>query len=334
VGRATPDLSAPMPPAPAPLPSTSIQISVVVPVFNEEESLGSLQSEIAEHVGGMGVPWEVLYVDDRSSDTSLKVLLELQRGCPELRIVRFRRNYGQTAAMAAGFEHARGDIVVTLDADLQNDPADIPQLIRKLAEGFDIVAGWRKNRQDGLWLRRLPSRMANRAIGWFTGTRVHDTGCTLKAFRREVVQNLPIYADQHRFLPVLAAGTGARLAEVVVHHRPRIYGESKYGLGRALRVLIDLLSLKMISSFSRRPLHYFALLAAPFALISMVFLAAGVRDQTLATHRSFWGHAILVTSIPLLMACVYFLLLGLLAELIVKASGMHSRRFFRPLVRD
>ncbi|MFT5051258.1 MAG: glycosyltransferase involved in cell wall biosynthesis [Chlamydiales bacterium] len=334
MGPATPELPPSMRTTHAPSPSAPIQISVVVPVFNEEESLGPLQGEIAEHVGGMGVPWEVLYVDDRSSDSSLDVLLKLREDCPSVRIVRFRRNYGQTAAMAAGFEHARGRVVVTLDADLQNDPADIPRLVAELDKGFDIVTGWRKDRQDGLWLRRVPSRMANRAIGWFTGTRVHDTGCTLKAFRREVVQNLPIYADQHRFLPVLAASTGARLSEVVVNHRARIYGESKYGLGRALRVLVDLLGLKMISSFSRRPLQYFALLSAPFALISLVFLASGVRDQTLETHRTFWGHAILVTSVPLLMACVYFLLLGLLAELVVKASGMHSRRFFRPLVRD
>lgn len=312
---------------------TPIEVSVVVPVFNEEESLSILHGEIVEHVGGLGVPWEVIYVDDRSTDTSLEVLLGLREACPQVRVVAFRHNAGQTAAMAAGFEHARGAVVVTLDADLQNDPADIPRLIQALGQGFDIAVGWRKDRQDGLWLRRLPSRMANRAIGWYTGTRVHDTGCTLKAFRSEVVRRMPIYADQHRFLPVLAASTGARLTELVVNHRARRFGESKYGIGRATRVLIDLLGLKLISSFSRKPLHYFGLLALPFAAAAMVFFIEGARHLAIAEHRGFWGESVLVTAIPL-MACVYFFLLGLLAELVIKASGVHRRRAFRPLVRD
>ena len=254
--------------------------------------------------------------------------------CEQVRVVAFRANAGQTPAMAAGFEHARGEVVITLDADLQNDPADIPRLVAELERGFDIVAGWRKDRQDGLWLRKVPSRLANRAIGWFTGTKVRDTGCTLKAFRREVVQNMPIYADQHRFLPVLAASTGARLSELAVNHRARVYGASKYGLGRTTRVLIDLLSLKMISSFSRRPLHYFTLLSAPFALMGALFFLMSLRSLSIATHRSFWAQGVLVTAIPLIMACVYFFLLGLLAELIVKASDVHRRKAFRPLVRD
>ena len=314
--------------------SQPIDISVVVPVFNEEESLGLLHDQIVAALEPLGVAWEVVYVDDRSTDRSLEVLLGLRERHSGVRIVRFRRNFGQTPAMAAGFEHARGDIVITLDADLQNDPADIPRLVEEIHAGFDIVTGWRRDRQDGFLLRRLPSQIANRLIGWVTGTRVHDTGCTLKAFRRDVIENLPIYAEQHRFIPMLAAGTGARLTEVAVNHRPRIYGESKYGIGRATRVFLDLLSVKMITSFSRRPLQYFAILSLPCALVSGLFMIGGLRDLRIEAHREHWAEAVLITAIPLVMACVYFLLLGLLAELMVKVSGMHGRRVFRPMARD
>lgn len=303
------------------------EISVVVPVYDEEESLPELHAEIVRHVGGMGRSWEVVYVDDRSQDRSYPVLLGfLEQGDP-VRIVRFRRNFGQTPAMAAGFEHSRGRIVITMDADLQNDPADVPRLIAELENGADVVVGWRKDRQDGFLLRRLPSICANRLIAHVTGANVHDTGCTLKAFRRELVENLPIYAEQHRFLPMLAMASGARIREVVVNHRPRIYGTSKYGISRAVRVLLDLLAVKMISSFSRSPLTYFAFLAAPFAMASLGFMGTVAFHYGEVSFNNNWGQAVLLTFILVSMACIYFLMLGLLAELIVKVSGLHGRQF-------
>ena len=308
-------------------------ISVVIPVYNEEESLATLQAEIVRALEPFGRAFEVVYVDDRSADRSLAILLELQRKDRRIRVVGLRARSGQTAAMAAGFDHARGEVVVTLDGDLQNDPADIPALVLALEQGADVVAGWRKARQDGYLLRRLPSIAANRLIALVSGVSVHDTGCTLKAFRREVVERLPIYAEQHRFLPVLSAGSGARVAEVVVNHRPRRFGKSKYGISRATRVLVDLLVVKMLSSFSQRPLSYFALLTLPFALLFLGLLLSAVANADRITHDKSWGNVALLSTLLVLMLCVYFVMLGLLAELAVKASGMHRARPHRPLAR-
>ena len=216
------------------------RLSVVVPVFDEEQNLALLQGEIVSALEPTGEAFEVVYVDDRSRDGSFAVLRALQRADPRIRIVRFRARAGQTAALAAGFDHARGDLVVTLDADLQNDPADIPRLLAELERGADVVAGWRRDRHDGFLLRRLPSRLANRLVAWVTGVAIHDTGCTLKVFRREVVLRLPIYAEQHRFLPAMSRNTGARVLELEVNHRARKYGKSKYGINRTLKVLLDL----------------------------------------------------------------------------------------------
>jgi len=309
-----------------------VKISVVVPVFDEEQNLRILHAEIAAALGGMGVTWEVLFVDDRSRDGSLRVMLELWREDPHVRVIQFRARSGQTAAMAAGFDQARGEIVVTLDGDLQNDPADIPALVAELERGYDVVAGWRKSRHDGFVLRRLPSKIANRLIALVTGVRIHDTGCTLKAFRREVVEKLPIYAEQHRFLPAMSAGGGARVSERVVNHRPRRFGRSKYGIGRATRVLLDLLSIQMISSFSHRPLQYFALLTAPFVVGLTGYLTYLVWRADNVDFDTQWGRVALVSFILLFMLCAYFLMLGLLAELIVKASGLHRPMSPRMLV--
>ena len=305
----------------------SVEISLVVPVFDEEENLPELHAEIVEHVGSLGVPWEVVYVDDRSADRSFEVLMGLRAMDEHVRVVRFRRNFGQTPAMSAGFEHSRGKIVVTLDADLQNDPADIPALVAKLHEGYDIVVGWRKNRQDGLMLRKVPSKIANRMIARITGATVHDTGCTLKVFRRELIENLPIYAEQHRFLPVLSLASGARITELVVNHRPRIHGVSKYGIGRAMRVALDILTMKMLSSFAKSPLSYFALLSMPFVIVPPLYLLAAFLNAESVSFSTGWGQAALLTFGLMTMAGVYFILLGLLAELVVKLF----RRSDRPL---
>ncbi|MDF1836387.1 MAG: glycosyltransferase family 2 protein [Planctomycetota bacterium] len=305
-------------PAPAP------EISVVLPVYNEEESLPILHGELMDSLVSMGRSFEIIYVNDHSSDDSLRVLLELKGECPQTVVVQFPCNFGQTPAMAAGFEVSRGKIVLTLDADLQNDPADIPRLVERLEEGWDLVVGWRKKREDGFVLRRLPSKIANGMIAKITGADIHDTGCTLKAYRRELMENLPIYAEQHRFLPALAVASGARIGELVVHHRARRFGESKYGIGRAVRVFLDLFNIKMLATFLRNPLLYFAILALPFGLMaSLVF--------TLRVSGAWAPNAAWFVMALFAQCTAFFVLLGLLAELVIRISGLHHSKSFEPM---
>jgi glycosyltransferase involved in cell wall biosynthesis len=259
-------------------------------------------------------------------------MLELRRSDPRIRIVRFVRNFGQTAAMAAGFERARGEIVVTIDGDLQNDPADIPRLVREIERGHDIVAGWRRRRHDGLFLRRLPSWVANRLIAWTTGIPIHDTGCTLKAFRRAVVRRMPIYAEQHRFLPAMARSTGARVVELPVHHRPRRAGRSKYGISRAFRVFLDLFVVKLIAQFSTRPLHYFGQFALPFAGLSVLLWVMGVVDFERWRFVEEWPQMAAFCTALFLLLAIHFLLLGLLSELVVSSAGLHRRGILERVV--
>jgi len=315
----------------------SVALSIVVPVYNEEDSLPVLYEEIAlalSEMGAEGRNAEIIFVDDRSTDGSLERLLVLHARDPRVCVVRFRRNYGQTAALAAGFDVAKGRAIVTLDADLQNDPADIPRLVRELERGYDIVAGWRKKRLDGFVLRRLPSLLANRLIALVTGVPIHDTGCTLKAFRRELIKSMAIYAEQHRFLPVLSAGSGARISELVVNHRPRLFGQSKYGLGRATRVVLDLMAIKFVAQFSQRPIQYFGTLALltlasglVFAIVALFSLDFGGGRDAQGGVLAFgeWEMAVVTILCLMFSAFVYFALLGLLGELAVKASGMHRR---------
>lgn len=321
--------------------STQLDLSIVVPIYNEAESLAILHREIVEAVGPLGLRWEFILVDDCSTDGSQAIALELRAKDPHIRLVRFARNYGQTAALAAGFDQSRGEVVVTLDGDLQNDPADIPAMLERLNEGHDVVAGWRKVRHDGFMLRRFPSIIANRLIALVTGVAIHDTGCTLKAFRRAVIERLPIYAEQHRFLPAMSQGSGARVAEMVVNHRPRVYGESKYGIGRAYRVLLDLMAIKLISGFSQHPLRYFGFLSMLFLLFAVFFASVGLIsiDEPLPSQAANWtvkSWEQIALSIVLLfwMLVVFFALLGLLAELIVHTSGMHRRSTLGRLLNE
>ena len=299
------------------------RLSVIVPVFDEAGSLPQLHEELLDVLEREEGGFELLYVDDGSRDGSREVLRALRKGDRRVRLICLRHQSGQTAALAAGFDQARGEILVPLDGDLQNDPADIPMLVARLEDGYDLVAGWRKNRRDGWLVRRVPSIVANWLIRRMTGALVHDTGCTLKAFRRSLVQGRGIYGEQHRYLPALFAGTGARVTELVVHHRPRRHGSSKYGIGRTLRVVLDMFTVTMISSFSERPLRYFAFLALPFLCATLV---VGVTaPQELMGGGAEFGLdtlAVLAFMLPF-MACAYFILLGLLAELIVKASDVH-----------
>ncbi|MAE45510.1 MAG: glycosyltransferase [Planctomycetes bacterium] len=311
------------------------KISIVVPVLDEVENLPLLHGEILTHVGAMGCSWEVIYVDDSSTDGSRQVLRQLHAADPEhVRLIFFRRNFGQTSAMAAGFDLSRGEIVVTLDADLQNDPADVPRLVNELEQGFDLVVGWRRDRQDGLMLRRAPSILANLLIRRVSGAGIHDTGCTLKAFRRTLVERMPIYAEQHRFLPALAMGSGARIGELVVNHRPRIHGTSKYGIGRAARVLSDLLSVQLVGSFVRSPLIYFALCSVPFVLATLMFVTMIAWSDERVSFSNQWGQAALLIMSLFVMTIVDFLLFGLLAELVVRASNVFGRGTLAPLVEE
>ncbi|MCB9916190.1 MAG: glycosyltransferase family 2 protein [Planctomycetes bacterium] len=312
-------------PSAAPRPSAEpVEVSVVVPVLDEEPNLRPLHAEIRAALEPTGRTWEVVYVDDGSRDGSLRVMLELWHADPHVRVVQFKKRCGQTSAMAAGFDQSRGRVVVTLDGDLQNDPADIPRLLERIEAGADIVAGWRKHRHDGFFLRKVPSRVANRLIGFVTRTRIHDTGCSLKAFRRELVENLPIYAEQHRFLPAMSRGSGARVEELVVNHRPRRFGRSKYGLGRAARVVLDLMTVKMITSFSQHPLQYFAAIGVPFSLATLALCAAAVRVGVAGPEQRGLAQILGLAFLLAFSASVYFFLLGLLAELVIKASDLHG----------
>lgn len=248
--------------------TTPPQVSIVVPLYNEEESVKLLYDSIVNAVAEFSDQLEILFVDDGSADATFAIACELAAADSRLRVVKFRRNYGQTPAMAAGIDLARGRVIVTMDGDLQNDPRDIPGFVKKISEGFDIVVGWRHNRQDKLITRKVPSWIANWIIGKVTGVPIKDNGCSLKAFRAEVIKSVPLYSEMHRFIPAMASIAGPRLAEVKVRHHARQFGQSKYGLSRVYKVLLDLLAIKTIAGFSARPLVWFAALCAPFLLVS------------------------------------------------------------------
>jgi glycosyltransferase involved in cell wall biosynthesis len=289
-------------------------VSIVIPIFNEVDNIQPLYQKLRAAMKPTGYAWEVVFVDDGSTDGSTAVLRKLHAEQAGVRIVELRRNFGQTAAMAAGFDHAEGEIIIAMDGDLQNDPKDIPRLIQKLDEGYDVVSGWRADRQDGFWLRRLPSRMANWLISRTTGTYLHDYGCTLKAYRREIVQELKLYGEMHRFIPALLAGNGARIAELPVIHHPRCYGRSKYGIARTVRVFLDLVLVKFSLSFLTKPLQIFGLIGllafvpgaaiCAYLVFARIFLAQQLADRPL-----------FLLGILLTMIGTQFVSMGILAEI-------------------
>lgn len=293
------------------------ELSVVVPLYNEVESVGPLHTELSATLERLGRSYEILYIDDGSSDGSFEMVADVQRRDRHVVAVRFARNYGQTAALAAGFDRAAGRVIVTLDADGQNDPADIPVLLAKLDEGYDLVTGWRVPRRDPWLSRRVPSAAANVLIGWITGVRLHDYGCTLKVMRREVVSGLRLYGEMHRFIPALASDLGARIAELPVHHRPRRAGVSKYGLSRGVRVLLDLITVKFLSSYSTRPIQVFGVIGLLSSAVGL--LITGVLgferlffDVPLANRPLVW------LGILLTLMGLQFITMGLLGELLVR----------------
>ncbi len=254
-----------------------MNLSVVVPLYNEEESVTRLYRSIVEALDGQDFDFEMIFVDDGSRDATLERAQALAATDPRLKVVEFRRNYGQTPAMAAGIDLAGGDIILTMDGDLQNDPRDIARFVEKMEEGYDIVVGWRFNRQDKMLTRKVPSKIANWLIGRVTGVPIKDNGCSLKAYRASVIKRVPLYNEMHRFIPAMTTITGARIAEIKVRHHARQFGESKYGLSRTYKVLLDLLSVKTITGFAQRPLTWFGLLSFPFfVLAAIAFVAATV----------------------------------------------------------
>jgi len=303
-------------------------ISVVVPIYNEAENVVALHEALTFALREYGRPYEIVLVDDGSRDGTRDVLRERAANDPRLRLVMFRRNYGQTAAMAAGFRVSRGRVIVSMDGDLQNDPADIGRMVEKLDEGFDVVCGWRRHRKDRVATRLLPSRIANLLIAHVTGARIHDTGCSLKAYRSWVVRSLVLYSDMHRFLAALGAGIGARITELPVRHHARRAGKSKYGLGRVFRVLADLVGIKMLIQFAAHPIRWFFLLAMPlFVLSPLMFLLGFVKltHEGLEWSQVFDMAAIAAGSVAFLTAA-NVLLLGFLAELQVKVSKFFRQR--------
>jgi glycosyltransferase involved in cell wall biosynthesis len=295
-----------------------MNLSLVIPVYNEEQNLPLLHDSIHAVMEGIGQPWEAVFVDDGSKDGSLAVLQGLVDRDPQhVRVVAFRRNFGQTAAIAAGIDYAEGETIVLLDADLQNDPADIPMLLAKLDEGYDLVSGWRKSRQDAFLTRTLPSYFANGLISWVTGVHLHDYGCTLKAYRREVLSGFRLYGEMHRFIPVFAHSVGARITEIPVHHHPRRYGKAKYGLERTLKVMLDLLTVKFLLSYANKPIYLFggAGLGLVFvSLLTMLYLFL----RRFLQGVPVLGSPFFLLSVMLVILGFQSILMGLIAELLVR----------------
>ncbi len=294
-----------------------LDLSVVVPVYNEAENVEPLHEEVHAVLQGMGLDYEIIFVDDGSSDETFGILERLAAEQPRTVLVRFRRNFGQTAAMSAGFDYSRGEIVVTMDGDRQNDPHDIPKLIAKLDEGYDIAAGWRYDRQDAYINRKLPSKLANGLISKITDVHLHDYGCTLKAFRKEVVQSIRLYGEMHRFIPAIASLMGVKIIEVPVNHRPRTAGKTKYGIGRTPRVLLDLIAVKFLLSYSTKPIQIFGkwglvsgglgfLLALYYTILKLFF------------GQPMWGKPGLILAVLLMLVGIQMISMGLLGELQVR----------------
>ncbi len=296
-----------------------MDISIVVPVYNEEQSLDLLVSRLNEALSPIGRSFEVILVDDGSEDGSWARMQALAETFHFLHLIRFRRNFGQTAAMSAGFHAAQGNVIITLDADLQNDPADIPLLLEGIGKGFDVVSGWRKYRKDTFINRKLPSMIANALISRITGVALHDYGCTLKAYRSEVIKDVHLYGEMHRFIPALASWVGGRVTEVAVNHHPRKFGTSKYGISRTFRVILDLMTVKFLLHYSTRPIQIFGRIGMLFALVATLMLAAITFDRIFVTHlatdyllkRPFW----IITPLMMFGFCIQFISMGLLAEM-------------------
>jgi glycosyltransferase involved in cell wall biosynthesis len=304
----------------------NLDISVVVPVYNEQENLENIYRQILDALQGK-YSFEILFIDDGSTDNSHKVLKEIHLKDSRARVIIFRRNFGQTAAMSAGFNHAKADIIVPLDADGQNDPADIPALVEKLKEGYDIVSGWRKDRKDKTVSRKIPSIMANWLIGKMTGVKLHDYGCSLKAYKRDVLETINLYGEMHRFIPAIASWSGAKITEMVVNHRPRVAGVAKYGLERTIKVFLDLMTVKFLGSYATKPIYIFGGLGICSGFTAVICgLAILYMKYISAEHLAMNRNPLLLLTAILIISTIQLVLMGLLAEMIVRTYHESQKR--------
>jgi len=306
-----------------------MELSIVIPVYNEEENVSTLYKSLVDVVKSLGKTYEIIFIDDGSTDGTFQRLLQLKHErldlqpqtstTPYLRLIRFKRNFGQTAAMQAGFDHAKGNIIISMDGDLQNDPKDIPKLMEKLGEGYDVVCGWRKNRKDKTLTRIIPSKIASWLIGLVTGVKIHDYGCSLRAYRTTIIKNTSLYSDMHRFIPAMTTLSGDRITEIVVNHHPRRFGKTKYNLTRVWKVFFDIISIKMLVSFSERPGTWFGLLSLPFLLLALLFLY-----PSLTNYFKGGTPSIIFPGVSFLYFSIFFQLLlsGFLSEYIVRIEKL------------
>lgn len=298
-----------------------IDVSIVLPIYNEEENLKELHSKLTESLNKLGLEYEIIAVDDGSKDNSFNVLKELAQSDPKLKAIRFRTNFGQTAAMSAGFNHAKGDVIITMDSDLQNDPVDIPRLLEKINEGYDVVSGWRADRKDKFLSRRLPSILANKLIVKMTGVKIHDFGCSLKAYKREITDSINLYGEMHRFLPALAKWAGASITEIKVQHHPRKYGKSKYGISRTTKVILDLMTVKFLLAYSTKPIRFFGYMGLSSGFVGFLvclYLSIGKiffpsEDTSLLKRMP-----LLLLGVLLILVGIQLLTMGLLAEIMIR----------------
>jgi glycosyltransferase involved in cell wall biosynthesis len=309
-----------------------LALSLVIPIYNEAANLPELHKEISQACQNLDKSYEILFVDDGSNDDSFLICKQLREKDPRVRIIRLRKNFGQTAALSAGFDHARGKILITLDGDLQNDPQDFSFLIAKIEEGYDLVSGWRVKRKDRFLTRRLPSILANRLISWITGVKLHDYGCTLKAFRHDIIKHIKLYGELHRFIPAIASNMGISIAEVKVNHRKRRGGKSKYNVWRFPKVVLDLLTVKFLLSYSTRPLQIFGIIGL-ISGISGGAIGLWLAYVRLIRMEGISGRPLLLLAILLIVIGIQFITLGLLAEIVVRAyhESTEKRIYF---IRD
>lgn len=291
-----------------------MDVSIVVPIYNEQDNIEALHGAITGALDNTGIRYEIITVDDGSSDGSFAALQCIAARDERFKVIRLRRNFGQTAAMSAGFDAARGSVIIPMDGDLQNDPADIPRLLEKLNEGYDVVSGWRRDRKDTFVTRKIPSMLANALISSQTGVHLHDYGCTLKAYRREVLDGINLYGEMHRFVPALASQFGARVAELPVNHRPRLHGTSKYGISRTLRVILDLMTVKFLMAYSTKPIQLFGKWGV-YTLLAGFASGAMTLYMKLFEHLSMNRNPLLILTAFLLFMGVQFIVMGLLGEL-------------------
>ena len=293
-------------------------LSVVIAAYNEAENVTPLNQQLVSVLTTLPLDWEVIYVDDGSTDATFARLSAIAREQPGISVVRLRRNFGQTAAISAGLERARGEVIVLLDADRQNDPADIPKLLQVLTSGYDVVNGWRKDRQDPWLSRVLPSKIANLLISWVSGVHLHDYGCTLSAYRREVLEPVRLYGEMHRFIPAYAAWNGARITELAVSHHPRLAGRSKYGIGRTFRVLLDLITVKFLGTYTTKPMYAFGSIGGLMALGALIAVVLAVIQKLVPPYVKLHNNPLTLLAGVLIIVAIQLLLMGLLAELVVR----------------